>query len=434
MTFLVKRNIIITVEKDSDKKGKDKMKITGILKAAALAAVCAMSIGLFAGCGDTDSSSAADSKASSKAAASGAKEGSFVITLYADKAPITCENFEKLIKDGFYDGLTFHRIVNDFCAQGGDPNGNGTGGSSEKIKGEFSENGVENDLSHTKGIVSMARGKDMDSASSQFFVCLSDKFTNVLDGKYAAFGKVTEGMEVVEDFQNVERTTGGDGKQSFPIQPITIVKAEMIGDDDNGNHRAQFTVSYYTGAKEVNPDDYTEQTAEFTAVLYKDKAPVTCENFEKLVKDGFYDGLTFHRIIDNFIMQGGDPKGDGTGGAKETIKGEFSQNGVENDLSHTKGVLSMARGSADPDSASSQFFICLSDKDAAMDGQYAAFGKVVEGMDKVDEIAAVEKQKGSDQYLSEPVMPVTIQKAEIVDPDADGNTQVKFTVSYYTAK
>ena len=410
------------------------MKITRILKAAALAAVCAMSIGLFAGCGDANSS-AGDPKTSSKAAASGEKEGSFIITLYADKAPITCENFEKLVKDGFYDGIIFHRVVNDFCAQCGDPDGDGIGGSDENIKGEFSANGVENDLSHTKGVVSMARtAADMDSASSQFFICLSDKFTQTLDGNYAAFGKVTEGMEVVEDFQNVERTTGSDGASSYPIQPITIVKAEMIDDDEDGNHRAQFTVSYSTGAKEVDPDDYTEQTAEFTAVLYKDKAPITCENFEKLVKDGFYDGLSFHRIIDNFIMQGGDPNGDGTGGAKETIKGEFSQNGVENDLSHTKGVLSMARASSDPDSASSQFFICLNDKDAAMDGQYAAFGKVVEGMDKVDEIAAVEKQKGTDNYLSEPVMPVTIEKAEIVDPDADGNTQVKFTVSYYIAK
>lgn len=410
------------------------MRITKLLKTAVLTAACVMSIGLFAACGDSDSSSAADSKTSSAAASSGSKEGSFVITLYADKAPITCKNFEKLVKDGFYDGLTFHRIVDDFCAQGGDPNGDGTGGSEEKIKGEFSENGVENDLSHTEGVVSMARSQDMDSASSQFFVCLSDKYTSVLDGKYAAFGKVTEGLDVVKDFQNVERTTGGDGAQSYPIQPITIVKAEMIDDDEDGNHRAQFTVSYTTGAKEVNPDDYTEQTAEFTAVLYKDKAPITCENFEKLVGDGFYDGLTFHRIIEDFVMQGGDPNGDGTGGAEEKIKGEFSENGVENDLSHTKGVLSMARASADPDSASSQFFICLSDKDTAMDGKYAAFGKIAEGMDEIDKIALVEKQKGTDNYLSEPVMPVTIQKAEIVDPDADGNTQVKFTVSYYTAK
>ena len=406
------------------------MKITKILKTAALTAACVMSIGLFASCGDSDSSSAADSKTSSAAASSGSKEGSFVITLYADKAPITCENFEKLVKDGFYDGLTFHRIVDDFCAQGGDPNGDGTGGSEEKIKGEFSENGVENDLSHTEGVVSMARSQDMDSASSQFFVCLSDKYTSVLDGKYAAFGKVTEGLDVVKDFQNVERTTGGDGAQSYPIQPITIVKAEMIDDDEDGNHRAQFTVSYTTGAKEVNPDDYTEQTAEFTAVLYKDKAPITCENFEELVSSGFYDGLTFHRVVDGFMAQGGDPTGTGKGGSGKTIKGEFSANGVENDLKHKKGTVSMAR-SGNPDGASSQFFICYETCDF-LDGNYAAFGEVTEGMDVVDGFTTVSRGYTQSQSpeLSVPGTPITIEKAEMIDDDENGNHRAKFTVKY----
>ena len=104
----------------------------------------------------------------------------------------------------------------------------------------------------------------------------------------------------------------------------------------------------------------------------------------KLAQEHFYDGLTFHRVVDGFMAQGGDPNGDGTGGSKETIKGEFSANGVENSLSHTRGVVSMARAS-DMDSASSQFFICYSDKDTFLDGQYAAFGMVTEGMDVVDE-------------------------------------------------
>ncbi len=408
------------------------MQLRKVLKRTALTLACVMSLGLLASCGGSDSSSVSDS--SSAASSEGKKEGTFVITLYEDKAPITCENFEKLVKDGFYDGLTFHRIVDGFCAQGGDPKGDGTGGSENTIKGEFSANGVENDLSHTKGVVSMARPGDMDGASSQFFVCLSDDYVDTLDGKYAAFGKVTEGMEVVEDFQKVERTMGSDGKMSSPVRPVTIKKAKMIDDDADGNHRAQFTVSYTTGEKELNKDDFKKTTAEFTAALYKDKAPITCENFEKLVKDGFYDGLTFHRIIDDFVMQGGDPKGDGTGGSDETIKGEFSKNGVENDLSHTTGTLSMARSATDPDSASTQFFICLSDKDTAMDGQYAAFGRITDGLDKVLEISKVDKQMGTDKYLSQPVFPVTIEKAEITDPDADGNTQVKFTVSYYVEK
>lgn len=415
----------------AQKKGKIKMKLRKALKRTALTLACVMSIGLLASCDGPNKQT--DSNTSS-ALSDGTKEGTFIITLYEDKAPITCENFENLVKDGFYDGLTFHRIVDGFCAQGGDPNGNGSGGSSKTIKGEFSQNGVENDLSHTKGIVSMARSGDMDGASSQFFVCLSDDYTKTLDGKYAAFGKVTEGMEVIEDFQKVERTMGSDGKMSFPVQPITITKAVMIDDDADGNHRAQFTVTYSTGEKEINKDDYEKTTAEFTAALYKDKAPITCENFEKLVEEGFYDGLTFHRVIEDFIMQGGDPNGDGTGGLDDKIKGEFSDNGVENDLSHTTGTLSMARSAADPDSASAQFFICLTDKDVAMDGKYAAFGRITDGLDKVLEISKVEKVMGTDKYLSQPVFPVTIEKAEIVDPDADGNTQVKFTVSYYVEK
>ena len=119
--------------------------------------------------------------------------------------------------------------------------------------------------------------------------------------------------------------------------------------------------------------------------LYPDIAPISCENFEKLVKSGFYDGLTFHRVIPGFMIQGGCQNGTGTGGPGWTIKGEFASNGVKNDLKHTRGVLSMAR-SMMPDSAGSQFFI-MHDDAPHLDGQYAAFGKVVEGMEVVDEIA-----------------------------------------------
>lgn len=122
--------------------------------------------------------------------------------------------------------------------------------------------------------------------------------------------------------------------------------------------------------------------------LYPEIAPISCENFEKLVNDGFYDGLTFHRVIPGFMIQGGCPLGTGTGGPGWQIKGEFAANGVKNDLKHTRGVLSMAR-SMMPNSAGSQFFIMHEDA-PHLDGQYAAFGKVVSGMETVDEIAAVE--------------------------------------------
>ena len=140
--------------------------------------------------------------------------------------------------------------------------------------------------------------------------------------------------------------------------------------------------------------------------LYPDKAPITCANFEKLVREGFYDGLIFHRVISGFMIQGGDPEGTGMGGSKEKIKGEFAMNGVPNDLKHTRGVISMAR-SNNPNSASSQFFIMH--KDAPhLDGQYAAFGKVVEGIEAVDEIAETKTD-----YNDRPLNDIKMKKVYI---------------------
>ena len=153
--------------------------------------------------------------------------GSFVIELYPEYAPQTVENFVDLVSDGFYNGLTFHRVVEDFMAQGGDPEGTGMGGSSMKIKGEFAINGFEqNVLSHTRGVVSMARSSSFNSASSQFFICYSD--ATFLDGQYAAFGIVISGMEVVDSFLEIERTMGSDGALSKPVEPIVIEKAEVL--------------------------------------------------------------------------------------------------------------------------------------------------------------------------------------------------------------
>lgn len=168
--------------------------------------------------------------------------GSFTITLRPDVAPETCENFEKLVSDGFYDGLTFHRVVEDFMAQGGDPNGDGTGGAEQTIKGEFAENGFNNTLSHKRGVVSMARSSDMNSASSQFFICYSDKDT-FLDGSYAAFGEVTDGMDVVDSFLDIERSLNTNGEEAIPVKPITIAKAEMIENDADGHPQARFDIT-----------------------------------------------------------------------------------------------------------------------------------------------------------------------------------------------
>lgn len=140
--------------------------------------------------------------------------------------------------------------------------------------------------------------------------------------------------------------------------------------------------------------------------LYPEVAPITVANFEKLVKEGFYDGLIFHRVISGFMIQGGDPEGTGMGGAKEKIKGEFLANGFNNTLKHTRGVISMARSSM-PNSASSQFFIMHQDA-PHLDGQYAAFGKVISGIDVVDEIASVEVD-----YMDKPIEEQKMKKVTI---------------------
>lgn len=135
--------------------------------------------------------------------------------------------------------------------------------------------------------------------------------------------------------------------------------------------------------------------------LYEDIAPISAENFEKLANEGFYDGLIFHRVIPGFMIQGGCPQGTGMGGPGYTIKGEFAQNGVKNDLKHTRGVLSMARA-MDPDSAGSQFFIMVADA-PYLDGQYAAFGKVTEGMEEADQIV-MQKRDWNDKPLKKQVI------------------------------
>jgi peptidyl-prolyl cis-trans isomerase B (cyclophilin B) len=144
--------------------------------------------------------------------------------LDADVAPITVTNFIDLANSGFYNGLTFHRIINGFMIQGGDPKGNGTGGSSSTIKGEFSKNGVKNNISHVRGTISMARSNDYNSASSQFFIMQKDNTS--LDGLYAAFGSVTEGMDIVDKIAKVkvEDDNGTVLKENQPvINSITVI-------------------------------------------------------------------------------------------------------------------------------------------------------------------------------------------------------------------
>ncbi|MBQ3263113.1 MAG: peptidylprolyl isomerase [Oscillospiraceae bacterium] len=144
--------------------------------------------------------------------------GTISLELDADAAPITVANFLKLAQSGFYDGLTFHRIMDGFMIQGGDPDGNGSGGSDEAIKGEFAQNGVENPISHVKGVISMARATNPDSARSQFFITVAD--STFLDGAYAAFGHVTDGMEVAEQIARDAKPVDNNGTIPSDQQPV----------------------------------------------------------------------------------------------------------------------------------------------------------------------------------------------------------------------
>jgi len=178
---------------------------------------------------------------------------------------------------------------------------------------------------------------------------------------------------------------------------LAVILSSASGSDNAGS-TVTATGTHYVA---IEVKDYGTITAE----LYADIAPVTVDNFLKLVNSGFYDGLTFHRIISGFMIQGGDPLGNGTGGPGWSIKGEFSGNGFKNDLKHERGVLSMAR-SQDPDSAGSQFFIMHQDA-PHLDGQYAAFGRVLSGMEIVDAICRdtpVTDRNGSVKRADQPVI------------------------------
>lgn len=155
-------------------------------------------------------------------------KGTIAVELDADSAPITVTNFVNLAKEGFYDGLTFHRIKQGFMMQGGDPEGSGNGGSGKKIKGEFAQNGVDNPLSHVRGAISMARSKAEDSASSQFFIVHED--STYLDGQYAVFGYVTEGMDIVDDICNNTEGQDEDNNWIIPMENRPIIESIEVVD------------------------------------------------------------------------------------------------------------------------------------------------------------------------------------------------------------
>ena len=213
------------------------MKIKNFMKKSATVSMAVLVLGAvsLAGCGEKKASETASEGSTESKEASQTQEkdllsgkhhaeivikdhGTIKVELDADSAPITVTNFVNLAKDGFYDGLTFHRIMEGFMMQGGDPAGNGTGGSDETIKGEFASNGVENPISHKRGTISMARAQDPDSGSSQFFIVHED--STFLDGDYAAFGTVTEGMDIVDDICENAVVVDQNGTVKDGTQPV----------------------------------------------------------------------------------------------------------------------------------------------------------------------------------------------------------------------
>lgn len=195
---------------------------------------------------------------------------------------------------------------------------------------------------------------------------------------------------------------------------VLLIALAVLGANREGKRKEEpkkeEEVKYLTGKVnvEMSVKDYGKVTMELDA----DVAPITVTNFVSLVNSKFYDGLTFHRIIEGFMVQGGDPKADGTGGSEKTIKGEFKENGVENNISHVRGTLSMARAD-DPDSASSQFFIVVEDS-TFLDGKYAGFGKVTSGMDVMDNIVKDAKPTDDNGSIDKENQPV-IEYIKVID-------------------
>lgn len=300
--------------------------------------------------------------------------GRIEIELLPQAAPNTVNNLIALAQRGYYDGLSFHYIIADSIVMGGS---SPAGDPGYRIAGEFAAGGVNNPIPHKRGTVSLFNSGHPDSGAAEFFFVLGDAAD--LDGSYAAFGRVLKGIE------HVERISRGPAtEQGLARDPVETMKKVTV-DTMNKQYDAPTTTEAWG---EALPNPVVTLEIEAGGVIKIELLPAvalnTVRNFVALVERGFYDGLRFHRIIPGFMIQGGDPQGNGTGGPGHAIFGEFAANGIPNNLSHERGVISMAR-SQHHDSAGSQFFIVVGEA-RSLDRQYAGFGRVLEGMDIVDRI------------------------------------------------
>jgi cyclophilin family peptidyl-prolyl cis-trans isomerase len=300
--------------------------------------------------------------------------GSFRFEFAPDKAPKHVEQFIRLARQGYYDGSAFHRVVANGIIQGGDPllknpktpkNLWGTGGLN-LLASEFS------DLKHERGIISTARIPNKpDSDGSQFFICVVPQPS--LDGQFSTFGRVTEGMDVVERISQVRA-----GENGFTDQLVRILKIAI---------EPKKVQPYLTASPDGMRKTVTLKTTlgNIKIKMEPDWAPNNVRNFLMLTATGWYDGTQFHRIVKDFVVQGG------TAGSRahpadrwvHPVKGEF-----RSDVKHVRGIVSMAHGE-DPNSATTSFFLMLGPAEH-LDGQYSAFGRIVDGIEVLD---AFEKEE-----------------------------------------
>ncbi len=293
--------------------------------------------------------------------------GDIIIELFAKNAPITVNNFVFLAREGYYDGLSFHRVINNFMIQGGDPTGTGSGGPGYKFEDEVDPKSNPN--RHTTGSLSMANSGPRTNGS-QFFITHAPQ--PHLDGKHTVFGKVLVGQDVV----NAVRT--GDKMISVRIETKT---------------EQPMAAKQYSSKPTMQIDPAKKYTATITTPrgdiivdLFAKDAPITVNNFVFLAREGYYDGLTFHRVINNFMIQGGDPTGTGSGGPGYKFEDEVDSKSNPN--RHTTGSLSMANSG--PRTNGSQFFITHAPQ-PHLDGKHTVFGKVLVGQDVVNAVRTGDK-------------------------------------------
>jgi len=316
------------------------------------------------------------------------EKGDIALELFADKVPVTVNNFVFLAREGFYDETTFHRVIPGFMAQGGDPTGTGMGGPGYTFADEF-----DPALNHDRvGLLSMANAGP-GTNGSQFFITFAP--TPWLDGQHTVFGKIIAGVEILgllSERDPQTATVPGDLIKTIRIteseEPIVseIPANDAVAVPDAPAARNNLYLQ--PPVMQIDPEVSYVATiftgkGEIVLSLDAEAAPLTVNNFVSLARQGFYDGLTFHRVEPGFVIQGGDPLGSGQGGPGYLIPAEIG-------LPHVEGAIAMARlgdqGNPRQMSSGSQFYITLAET-AMLDGAYTVFGQVTDGMDVVTAIA-----------------------------------------------